>query len=208
MSIIIPTPAKTEVKAREATEADKKFAERKPGQVLFNNGILYMDEEFNQKNCMPLVKAIVEYNMLPKSEQPEEIKLYINSPGGAVHSAFHLIDTIKMSTIPVSTIAMGLAASCGVLLLMSGVKGRRFITQNTSVMSHQYAWGSRGKEHELMGKIKEFEMSTFRMLEHYKKCTGKSEKYIRKHLLPETDQWLSPEETVKHGIADEIITTY
>ena len=208
MSIIIPSPAVVPVPAKEASETPQKFEERKPGLVLYNNGVLYMDKEFNQENCMPLVKAIVEYNMLPKSEQPEEIKLFINSPGGAVHSAFHLIDTIKMSSIPVSTIAMGLAASCGVLLLMSGVKGKRYVTQNTSIMSHQYAWASRGKEHELMGKIKEFEMSSFRMIEHYKKCTGKTEKYIRKHLLPETDQWLSPEETVKHGIADEIITTY
>ena len=101
-----------------------------------------------------------------------------------------------------------LAASCGCLTLMAGAKGHRYVTQNTSVMSHQYAWGSGGKEHELYGKIKEFEMSSKRMIDHYKKCTGKSEKYIRTHLLPETDQWLSPEEVVKHGIADKIVTTY
>ena len=46
------------------------------------------------------------------------------------------------------------------------------------------------------------------MIDHYKKCTGKTESYIRKHLLPETDQWLSPEEVVKHGIADHIVETY
>ena len=91
---------------------------------------------------------------------------------------------------------------------MAGAKGHRYITQNTSVMSHQYAWGSGGKEHELYGKIKEFEMSSKRMIDHYKKCTGKSEKYIRTHLLPETDQWLSPEEVIKHGIADKIVETY
>jgi ATP-dependent Clp endopeptidase proteolytic subunit ClpP len=206
-NIIVPTPAVIPV-TETITEVPRKFDDRKPGQVLFNNGILFMDKEFNQENCMPLVKSILEYNMLPESEQPDEIKLYINSPGGAVHSAFHLIDTIKMSRIPVSTISMGMAASCGVLLLMTGVKGRRFITQNTSVMSHQYAWGSKGKEHELYGIVKEFEMSSARMIDHYKKCTGKTEKYIRKHLLPETDQWLSPEEVIKHGIADHIITTY
>ena len=103
---------------------------------------------------------------------------------------------------------MGLAASCGVLTLMSGVKGHRYITQNTSVMSHQYAWGSKGKEHELYGMVKEFELSSARMIEHYKKCTGKSERYIRKHLLPETDQWLNTEEVIKHGIADKVIQTY
>ena len=178
------------------------------GQGLRDNGILMLTKEFNQENVMPLVAQLLEWNMMPEGKGPEHVKLYINSPGGSVHSAFHLIDTIKMSRIPVHTIAMGLAASCGCLLLMSGVKGHRYITQNTSVMSHQYSWGSKGKEHELYGIVKEFEMSSGRMVNHYKKCTGKSETYIRKNLLGATDEWLTPEEVLKHGIADKIVETY
>ena len=206
--MIIPNYPMTTKPAAKESEVRKEFKDRKPGQLLFNSGVLMLTKQFDQENIMPLVVQIMELNMLEKSEQPEAIKLYINSPGGSVHSAFHLIDVMKQSTIPVHTIAMGLAASCGVLTLMSGVKGHRYITQNTSVMSHQYAWGSKGKEHELYGIVKEFELSSGRMIDHYKKCTGKNEKYIRKHLLPETDQWLSPEETIKHGIADHIVTTY
>jgi len=181
---------------------------KKPGEMLYDAGVLFMDKEFNQENCMPLVKMIMEYNMMPAETRPEVIHLYINSPGGAVNSAFHLIDVIKQSDIPVYTYGMGMIASCGVLLMMAGEKGHRYITQNTSVMSHQYSWGSRGKEHELMSIVKEFELSTERMMDHYKKCTGKNEAYIRKWLLPESDCWLNPEETLKHGIADHIITTY
>ena len=91
---------------------------------------------------------------------------------------------------------------------MAGAKGRRFVTHNSSVMSHQYSWGSMGKEHELVAKQKEFKLASKRMEEHYKKCTGKSVTYIRKHLLGPTDTWLSPTETVKHGIADKVIKTY
>ena len=91
---------------------------------------------------------------------------------------------------------------------MAGVKGKRYVTHNTSVMSHQYSWGSKGKEHELYGIIKEFEISSGRMVDHYKKCTGKSEAYIRKNLLGATDVWLTPEEVVKHGIADSVVETY
>ena len=178
------------------------------GVLLRDNGVLMLTEKFDQENIMPLVKQILEWNMMTEDKAPEHIKLYINSPGGSVHSAFHLIDTIKMSRIPVHTIAMGLAASCGCLTLMAGVKGHRYVTQNTSVMSHQYSWGSRGKEHELYGIIKEFEMSSDRMITHYKKCTGKSEAYIRKNLLGATDEWLSPAEVIKHGIADKIVETY
>lgn len=178
------------------------------GVLLRDNGILMLTDKFDQEKIMPLVQQILEWNMMPEDKAPDHIKLYINSPGGSVHSAFHLIDTMKQSRIPVHTIAMGLAASCGVLTLMSGVKGHRYVTQNTSVMSHQFSWGSSGKEHELYGKVKEFELSSDRMIEHYKKCTKKSESYIRKHLLGPTDEWLTPEECVKHGIVDNIVETY
>ena len=179
-----------------------------PGHLLRENGVLMLTDKFDQAHIMPLVVQLMEWNMMPEEKAPDHVRLYINSPGGSVHSAFHLIDTIKQSRIPVHTISMGLAASCGCLTLMSGTRGHRYITQNTSVMSHQYSWGSQGKEHELYGKIKEFEMSSERMINHYKKCTGKSEKYIRKHLLGATDEWLSPEEVIKHGIADHIVETY
>ena len=167
-----------------------------------------LTDKFENDKIMPLIAQILEWNLMPKEKAPKEIKLYINSPGGSVYSAFHLIDIMKQSKIPVSTIAMGLAASCGVLTLMSGVKSKRYITQNTSVMSHQYSFGSAGKEHELYAKVKEFELASKRMVDHYKKCTGKNEKYIRKYLLPETDMWLTSEEVIKHGIADKIIETY
>ena len=95
---------------------------KKPGEALYENGIIFMDKEFNQENCMPLVKMIMEYNMMPEDTRPEVIHLYINSPGGSVNSAFHLIDVIKQSQVPVYTYGMGMIASCGVLLMMAGEK--------------------------------------------------------------------------------------
>lgn len=179
-----------------------------PGKLLTEHGILLLTREFNQENIMPLVARIMEWNLLPKELRPEYITLIINSPGGSVHSAFHLIDVMKSSQIPVHTFAMGLAASCGVLTLMAGEKGHRYATPNTSIMSHQYAWGSGGKEHELYAINKEFELSSGRMVDHYKKCTKKSEKYIRKHLLGPSDVWMSAEEAMAHGIIDGVKECY
>ena len=175
---------------------------------MLRSGLIMLTDKFDQDTIMPLIKQIIMLNMLPEADQPEEIKLVINSPGGSVFSAWHLIDVMKQSRIPVSTVAQGLAASCGVLTLMSGIKGKRYVTHNASVMSHTYAWGSAGKEGELMARVKEFEMASDRMIAHYKKCTGKNEKYIRKHLLHPNDEWMSPQEVVRHGIADEVIETY
>ena len=179
-----------------------------PGQLMYESGIIYFSDHFDSSTTKPVINMIIEKNLLPQRERPKELTLVINSPGGGVHSAFALIDTMKGSAIPIKTIGLGMIASCGILTFMSGTKGKRFITPNTSILSHQYSWGSAGKEHELFARVREFELSTSRMIDHYKKCTGMSEKKIREVLLPAEDVWLSAKEAVKYGIADKIVSTY
>ena len=179
-----------------------------PGMLLWESGIYYMCDGFTNESTKPIVNWIIEKNLLPDSTRPKELTLVINSPGGSVHACFALIDTMKGSAIPVKTVGLGMIASCGLLTFMAGAKGKRFLTPNTSILSHQYSWGSGGKEHELFARVREFELSSERMMEHYKKCTGMTEKKIREILLPAEDVWLSAEEAVKHGIADKIQDTY
>ena len=94
------------------------------------------------------------------------------------------------------------------MLFRSGQKGNRYLTRNTSILSHQFTWGSFGKEHELMATVKEFNNTSERIIQHYKKCTDMSEKNIKKYLLPSEDVWLTAKEAVKYGLADEIIDFY
>ena len=179
-----------------------------PGQVLYESGIYYFADGFTYESTKPVVNWIIEKNLLPDSERPKELTLIINSPGGSVHAAFGLIDVMKGSALPIKTVGLGMIASCGVLTFMAGTKGKRVLTNNTSILSHQYSWGSGGKEHELFARVKEFELSSERMLNHYKKCTGLPEKKIREILLPAEDVWLSAEEAVTHKLADQIVETY
>lgn len=179
-----------------------------PGMIMYEAGIIYFSDGFDSSTTKPVINTIIEKNLLPNSQRLNEITLVINSPGGQVHSAFALIDTMKGSAIPVKTVGLGMIASCGLLTFMSGTKGRRVITPNTSILSHQYSWGSGGKEHELFARVREFELSTERMINHYKKCTGLTEKQVRDILLPPEDRWLSAKEAVKYGIADKIVSTY
>jgi len=172
-----------------------------------NNIYLFMDD-FTDKAVKPVIEWVMRKNLQPSKSRPKHLTLIINSPGGSVTAAFALIDIMKGSTIPVHTVGLGMIASCGILTFMAGTKGHRVITPNTSILSHQYSWGSYGKEHELFARVREFELSTERMLEHYKKCTGLDEAAIRKYLLPAKDVWLNAEEAVKYGIADEIKETY
>ena len=165
-------------------------------------------QDFNNGSCSEAMSFILARNLMNSKERPKQIKMIINSPGGIVSSAFALIDTMKGSKVPVFTYGMGEIASCGLLTFMSGEKGKRFITRNTAILSHQFSWGSIGKEHELMASVKEFNNTSRRIIEHYKRCTGQTEATIKKYLLPAEDVWLTPKEAIKYGIADQIVEFY
>ena len=111
---------------------------------------------FDAASTGEAMRFIIERNLLEKNK-PKVIKIIINSPGGCLNSAFALIDTMKGSSIPIYTYGLGLIASAGLLTFMAGERGHRYITRNTAILSHQYSWGSIGKEHELMSRVKEFE---------------------------------------------------
>ena len=162
---------------------------------------------FDASSTSDAMRFILARNLM-KKDRAKFIKMIINSPGGEVPSAFALIDTMKGSKIPIYTYGMGEIASCGLLTFIAGAKGHRFITRNTAILSHQFSWGTVGKEHELMASVKEFENTSIRIIQHYKKCTGQTEETIKKYLLPPEDVWLTPKEAVKYGIADEIVDFY
>ena len=152
------------------------------------------------------VKQVVEWIFEANfaEEKPKLLNLIITSPGGDLNAAFALIDVIRGSSIPVRTIGLGQIASAGLMIFIAGHKGMRMLTPNTSILSHQYSWGAYGKEHELFATVKEFDLTTAKMIEHYKKCSGITEKKIREVLLPPQDVWLSPQEAKKLGLCDDI----
>lgn len=159
-------------------------------------------EEISLNTVKQAVEWIFEANF--SEEPPELLNLIITSPGGDLNAAFALIDVMRGSSIPVRTIGLGQIASAGLMIFIAGDKGMRILTPNTSILSHQYSWGAFGKEHELFATVKEFDLTTKKMIQHYKKCTGLSEKQIRDVLLPPQDIWLSTSEAKKLGICDDV----
>ncbi len=159
-------------------------------------------DDINIGSVKPAVEWILETNF--SEQKPDMMNLIICTPGGDLNAAFSLIDTMRGSSIPIRTIGLGQIASAGLLIFISGKKGQRILTPNTSILSHQYTWGSFGKEHELMAQVKEFDLTSKRLINHYKKCTGLKEDVIRKFLLPPQDVWLSAEEALDLKICDVV----
>lgn len=159
-------------------------------------------DNITQESAKEAIEWIIQANFA--EEKPEKLNLMLCSPGGDLHAAFALIDVMKGSAIPVNTIGLGLIASAGLLIFLAGQKGHRVLTPNTAILSHQYSWGAFGKEHELFATVKEFDLTTKRMIAHYKQNTALNETEIRDILLPPHDVWIGTKDAMKYGICDVV----
>ena len=177
-----------------------------PKVELLMNGVVVFMGDVTVESMSPLIDWILAENY--KEKKKKELTLGICSRGGDLNACFALVDIMKGSKIPIKTVGLGMIASCGLLMFITGTKGRRVLTPNTSILSHQYSWGSIGKEHELFARVKELELTTERMINHYKKCTGLKEADIRKYLLPAHDAWLGAKEAKKLGLCDKVEQIY
>lgn len=169
--------------------------------VLYRAGAFYLTDEINETNVGDCIKWILSENI---SAHNKELKLFINSPGGDLYSAFGLIDIIRASKIPVHTIGVGSLMSAAFLIFLAGSKGNRSLTKNTSIMCHQFSTYYEGKEHDAKAYEKETRYIKQRMLDIVKDSCTMDEKTIKRKLLPPSDVWLSAEECVELGVADAI----
>ena len=174
-----------------------------PNQQLQDAGMYVFMGDVDHDTVKPIIEWILVENHVVKKKK-KELLLMICSPGGDMEAAFALIDVMRSSSIPIKTVGLGQVASCGFMIFLSGTPGRRILTPNTSVLSHQYSWGSEGKHHELFAMTKEFGLAQQRMVELYKETTGLDEAKIRERLLPSSDVWLSADEALALGCCDYI----
>jgi ATP-dependent Clp protease protease subunit len=135
---------------------------------------------------------------------PDQLTLLINSPGGDLSAAFALIEIIQGSRIPVRTVGLGEICSAGLIIFMSGTRGHRILTPTCSVMSHHFSTGVSGNFHEILNVQKELNFMNRRIINQYVHCTGLSEDEVTSKLIPSRDVFLSPQDAVELGIADDI----
>ena len=178
-------------------------SEKEPSRLLQEAGMYVFMGEITDDAIRPIIEWILVENHVVRKKK-KELLLMICSEGGAMESAFALIDVMRASSIPIKTVGLGSVASSALLIFLAGTPGRRMLTPNTSILSHQYSWGSDGKHHELFAMTKEFGLAQQRMMDHYRVTTGLDEEVIKQRLLPASDVYLSAEEALALGICDFI----
>ncbi len=175
---------------------------KKMEKLFFEKRAIYLWGVVDDKSAKDIVTKLL---LLDADKPGEEIKLYINSPGGVVTSGMVMYDTIKLISSPVSTICMGLAASMGSILLSLGTKGKRFIYPHGEVMIHQPSIGGYFQatsadieiQAEQIRKTKEIGAKILA-----ENC-GKTVEQIMKDF--DRDYWMDAKEAIEYGIVDAVL---
>lgn len=147
--------------------------------------------------------VIAQLLFLQSESEKEDIKFYINSPGGSVTATLAIYDTMKHIKPEVSTVCVGQAASGGAVLLAGGQKGKRFSLKNSRVMIHQPLGGVEGQATDILIHAEEIIKIKERLNEILAEESGKTKKQLEADT--ERDRFMTAEEAKKYGLIDKII---
>ena len=167
---------------------------------LLEDRIIFLGTEINDQVANSVMAQLL---FLDKSGHTQDIKMYINSPGGSVTAGLAIYDTMQLVEPEIATYCLGQAASMGALLLSGGTKGKRFALPNSRVMIHQPWGGAQGSALDMEIQITETLKLKKRLEEILAHHTGKSAEEVAK--ATERDNFLSPEEALDFGLIDHIV---
>ncbi len=167
---------------------------------LLEDRIIFLGEDVNEHTANVVVAQLLH---LANEDPTKDIQLYINSPGGSVYDGLAIYDTMKYIKPDVQTIGIGLQASMGAFLLSSGTKGKRYLLPNARVMIHQPSSGTQGKVTDQEISLRE----ALQLKENLAKMMAKNagQKLDKVKADMERDYWMSADEAVKYGVADEVL---
>lgn len=167
---------------------------------LLEDRIIFLGEEVTEGSANTIVAQLLH---LANEDPDKDIQLYINSPGGSVYDGLAIYDTMQYIKPDVQTIGIGLQASMGAFLLSSGAKGKRFVLPNARVMIHQPSSGTQGMVTDQEISLRESVRMKELLAKVIAKNTGQKLEKVKADM--ERDHWMSADEAVKYGLADEMI---
>jgi len=169
---------------------------------LLKERIVFISGLINDEVANVVVAQIL---FLESQDSKKDIKLYINSPGGAVTAALAIYDTVQHVQCDVSTICTGLAASAAALLLTAGTKGKRFMLPHAEAMLHQVMGGAQGQATEIEISARHILSTKKRINKILAHHTSQTLAKIEKDT--DRDFYLTADEAVDYHLVDKIVTT-
>jgi ATP-dependent Clp protease, protease subunit len=147
--------------------------------------------------------VVAQLLFLSREDPDREIQMYINSPGGQIYAGLAIYDTMQMIPNKISTVAVGVAASFGTVLLTAGSKGQRYALPHATIHMHQPLGGAQGQASDIEIQAREILRLKERLNEILAFHTGRTvEEIIRD---TERDNYLSAEQAVEYGLVDQVL---
>jgi ATP-dependent Clp protease, protease subunit len=168
---------------------------------LLEDRIIFLGTEINDQVANSVMAQLL---FLDKSGHNQDVKMYINSPGGSVTAGLAIYDTMQLVEPDIATYCLGQAASMGAVLLAGGTKGKRYALPNARVMIHQPWGGAQGTAMDMEIQITETLKLKKRLEEILAHHCGKTAEEVAK--ATERDNFLCPEDAEKFGLIDHIVS--
>ena len=162
---------------------------------------MFLDGEINDLSADLVVAQLL---FLDGQDTDKDINLYINSPGGSVTAGFAIYDTIQYVKSDVQTICLGQAASMAALILTAGAAGKRMVLPSSRVLMHQPWGGVSGQARDIGIQSREIIRLKKMTIDYFAKHTGKNIEQVAQDM--ERDFYMSAEDAVTYGVADNILT--
>jgi ATP-dependent Clp protease protease subunit len=168
--------------------------------LLLKNRIIFVGTPINDQ----VSNLIVAQLLYLSSEDPEApIQMYINSPGGQVYAGMAIYDTMQMIPNSISTLAVGMTASFGTVLLTAGSKGQRYALPNATIHMHQPLGGATGQASDIEIQAKEILRLKDRLNEILAGHTGQTMETIERDT--NRDFYVDAEGAVEYGLVDQVM---
>lgn len=167
---------------------------------LLMDNIIFLGDAFTDEMANVIVSQLL---WLQATKPTEEIKMYINSPGGIVSSGLAIKDTMDFIKNDVSTVCVGMAASMGAFILTNGTKGKRYAMPHSSILFHNLSSGAGGNISDIRIAVNHMERTNSILQSIIVENTGRTPEEVAKAL--DRDNWMTPEEALEFGAIDKII---
>ena len=170
--------------------------------LLLKERIIFLGTPIDDQVANTIIAQLL---FLDREDPDRDISMYINSPGGMIYAGLAIMDTMNLVRAQVSTIAVGVTASMGTVLLTSGEKGKRYSLPNTTVHMHQALGGGSGQAADVEIQARELIRNNEKIRDILAATTGQTIDKIRQDT--DRDFYMTAEEAKEYGLIDEILAS-
>jgi ATP-dependent Clp protease, protease subunit len=168
--------------------------------LLLKERIIFLGTPIDDQVANVIVAQLL---FLTREDPEKEIQMYINSPGGQIYAGLAIYDTMRMIPNRISTVAVGVTASFGTVLLAAGSKGHRYALPHATVHMHQPLGGAQGQATDIEIQAREILRLKARLTEIMALSTGKTLQEIEHDT--ERDFYMDAQQAVDYGLVDKIL---